>query len=67
MPNFKETILIADDDANIIKILKDRLENKGFKVIIACDGEEAFTLSKKESPDIAILDLQMPSFSSQKI
>jgi DNA-binding NtrC family response regulator len=67
MLNFKETILIADDDPNIIKILKDRLENKGFKVITASHGEEALTLTKKESPDMAILDLQMPMMTGIEV
>ena len=67
MSNFKETILIADDDPNIIRILKDRLENKGFKVITTINGEQALTLSKRESPNIAILDLQMPVMSGIEV
>ena len=63
MTNSKEKILIADDDPNIIKIVKDRLDNMGFKVITASNGEEALTLVKSESPGIAILDLQMPMMS----
>jgi DNA-binding NtrC family response regulator len=67
MLNFKETILIADDDPNIIKILKDRLENKGFRIITASNGVEALALSKGQSPDIAILDLQMPMMTGIEV
>jgi len=67
MTNTKEKILIADDDPNIIKILKDRLDNKGFKVITASNGAEALTLVKSESPGIAILDLQMPMMSGIEV
>ena len=67
MTNSKEKILIADDDPNIIKIVKDRLDNKGFKVITASNGEEALTLAKSESPGIAILDLQMPMLSGIEV
>ena len=49
MTDIKENILIADDDPTIVKILKDRLDNKGFKVITASNGEEALTLRQKEN------------------
>lgn len=60
MIDLKEKILIADDDPNIVKILKDRLEIKGFQVVAAHDGEESLTLMAVEAPSILILDLQMP-------
>jgi DNA-binding NtrC family response regulator len=67
MTNFKGKILIADDDPNIIKIVKDRLDSKGFNVITASDGEKAISLVKRESPGIAILDLQMPMMSGIEV
>ena len=67
MTDCKEKILIADDDPNIVKILKDRLDKKGFQVITAFNGEEAFTITKSESPSIVILDLQMPRMSGMDV
>ena len=45
MNDFKDNILIEDDDPNVIKILKDRLSAKGFQVINSPDGKESFLLS----------------------
>jgi DNA-binding NtrC family response regulator len=67
MITVKQKVLIADDDPNIIRIVKDRLASKGFKVITASNGEEALTLVKRESPSIAVLDLQMPVMSGMEV
>ncbi len=63
----KEKILIADDDPNIIKILKDRLSAKGFQVITAHNGKESLTLMMRELPSILILDLQMPKMKGIEV
>lgn len=67
MTNFKEKILAADDDPNIVKILKDRLEAKGFQVITASNGEESLSLIMRKSPSILILDLQMPQMNGIEV
>jgi len=67
MTDVKEKILIADDDPTIVKILKDRLQTKGFQVITACDGKESLNLITKESPSILILDLQMPRMNGLEV
>jgi DNA-binding NarL/FixJ family response regulator len=62
------SILIADDHPLILKGLNDFLTEKGYNVIAkAKDGEEAFQLIKDKSPDIAILDIQMPYFTGLEI
>jgi len=67
MNDFKDKILIADDDPNIVKILKDRLSTKGFQVIAAHDGKETLTLMMKEFPSLLILDLQMPKMKGIEV
>jgi two-component system NtrC family response regulator len=67
MNELKEKILIADDDPNIAKILKDRLAAKGFHVDTASDGEECLSLLLKESPPLLILDLQMPTMNGIEV
>jgi DNA-binding NtrC family response regulator len=67
MTDFKEKILITDDDPNIVKILKDRLDTKGFQVITAYDGKESLNLITRESPSILILDLQMPKMNGIEV
>lgn len=54
------TILIADDCANIREFLKLELEEEGYRVLLARDGQEALDLVQSERPDLAILDIWMP-------
>lgn len=53
-------ILIADDEPDILKFLQYNLEKEGYEVITAVNGKEAIEKSKKESPDLIILDIMMP-------
>lgn len=53
-------ILIADDEPDILEILEYNLSAEGYKVIKAKDGDEALELSKKEHPDLIVLDVMMP-------
>ncbi|GAB6158838.1 response regulator transcription factor [Desulfotomaculum varum] len=65
------TILIADDDRRIVKIISHALEQEGYKVMVAQDGEEAVRLATTMSPDLVIMDIMMPKLdgleASQKI
>ena len=56
----KETILVADDEASIRRILETRLSMIGYKVVTACDGKEALKLFKDYEPDLVVLDVMMP-------
>ena len=60
MKNDKIKILIADDEPDIIEILKFNLENEGYKVISAVNGKEALKLADDHLPHLIILDLMMP-------
>ena len=53
-------ILIADDDPHIARLVKSYLEQAGFVVITASDGEQALHLLRSERPDLAVLDVMMP-------
>jgi DNA-binding response OmpR family regulator len=53
-------ILIADDDPHIARLVKSYLEQAGFVVITANDGEQALHLLRSERPDLAVLDVMMP-------
>lgn len=55
-----KTILIADDDKDIIEILKLYLENEGYTVMEAADGNIAWKIIKNNSIDIAVIDIMMP-------
>ncbi|MEY8348052.1 response regulator transcription factor [Bacillus cereus] len=53
-------VLIADDEQDMLKILKAYFEKEGFQVLLAKDGEEALELFYEEKIDLAILDWMMP-------
>jgi len=54
------TILVVDDEAHIRHVVSLKLQNAGFNVITASDGEEGFEVATQERPDLIITDLQMP-------
>lgn len=56
----KKKICIIEDDPMIQEMYQIKLEEEGFSVIIASDGEEGFKLMKKELPDVALVDISMP-------
>lgn len=56
----KETILVADDEASIRRILETRLQMIGYHVVTASDGKEALELFKNYEPDLVVLDVMMP-------
>jgi len=59
----KPLVLIADDDADILALVRVRLERSGFAVISAHNGTEALALASSRDPDIAIFDVGMPGLS----
>jgi CheY-like chemotaxis protein len=55
-----ETILIAEDHESIREMARQTLLSFGYRVLSACDGEEALQLCENETPALAILDVVMP-------
>ncbi len=53
-------ILIVDDEAHILHVLSLKLQNAGYRVITAEDGEEAFEMATRLKPAMVITDYQMP-------
>ncbi len=53
-------ILVVDDEPKIIQLTQDYLENAGFSVISAGDGERALAVIQVEKPDLVVLDLGLP-------
>jgi len=62
-----ETILIADDDPTIVRLLTLSLEPSGFRVLTASDGETALRLARAERPALLLLDWQMPGLSGVEV
>ena len=55
-----KTILIADDDPEILRVLTLEFKNAGYDVITARSGSEALELMGRNRPDFMVLDNQMP-------
>jgi two-component system alkaline phosphatase synthesis response regulator PhoP len=55
-----KTILVVDDEPKIVQIARDYLENAGFVVRIAGDGQAGLAVARAEKPDLIVLDLGLP-------
>ena len=62
MPTQK-TILLVDDDHDIIESMRTVLEGRGHRILIARDGNAGLTVAERESPDLIVLDMMMPKKS----
>jgi PAS domain S-box-containing protein len=58
-----ETILLAEDHDGIREMARQALVSLGYRVLSACDGEQALHLCEREEPALAILDVIMPKWS----
>jgi two-component system, OmpR family, response regulator VicR len=55
-----KTILIADDDRVLVRVLEEVIGNEGYCVVTAYDGAEALAKFERERPDLILLDIEMP-------
>jgi DNA-binding response OmpR family regulator len=62
-----KTILIADDEPNIVAALEYLLQQRGYEVLIAHNGDEALGLLEGRIPDLVLLDVMMPRKSGYEI
>jgi CheY-like chemotaxis protein len=62
-----KTVLVVDDEPNVRLYLQAILEDAGFKVVAAADGEEALDIIRQKKPDFISLDLVMPRKSGHKL
>lgn len=56
----KKKILVVDDEKKLVKVLQGYLEQAGFDVASAFDGQQALTIFRHERPDLVLLDLNLP-------
>ena len=56
-----KSILVIDDDYEVIELVRNRLEANHYKVLTAADGVSGFALAKEQKPDLIILDVVMPN------
>jgi two-component system alkaline phosphatase synthesis response regulator PhoP len=60
-------VLIADDEPDIIEILKYNLEREGYLVLTAKDGDEALDRARHHHPDLVVLDMMMPRKNGMEV
>ncbi|NOX62330.1 MAG: response regulator transcription factor [Chloroflexi bacterium] len=56
-------ILVVDDEARVVRLVRTYLEGAGFEVVVAYDGEEALHVFRSERPDLVVLDLMLPKMN----
>jgi DNA-binding response OmpR family regulator len=54
------TILVVEDEPDLVWLLRFNLESEGYRTFVARNGEEALELLRRERPDLILLDLMMP-------
>jgi DNA-binding response OmpR family regulator len=59
----RKLVLVADDDADILLLVRLRLERSGYEVLTARDGTEALAMAQERPPDVAIFDVSMPGLT----
>ena len=63
----KKRLLLVDDEADLVDMIKFRLEANGYEVLVANDGAQALETARKERPDLIILDLMLPKMDGYKV
>ena len=67
MNDVRPLVLVADDDPDILALVRFRLERDGYEVLSAPDGEAALDLALARTPDLAVLDVMMPRLDGYEV
>jgi CheY-like chemotaxis protein len=57
------TVLVADDEPEVVDLVRMMLEWEGYTILAAADGEEAVARAQADRPDLMLLDVRMPKMS----
>src|SRR5207244_3217170 len=67
MPAKKTTILAADDDPQLLRLISRNLQLEGYAVLAVSDGQQALDLIESNSPDLVLLDVMMPKMDGFRV
>jgi two-component system, OmpR family, alkaline phosphatase synthesis response regulator PhoP len=60
MTDRRSTVLVADDEPHLLRLVRFRLEREGYEVVTAADGQCAIDQIRRQVPDLCLLDVVMP-------
>lgn len=63
----KKKILLVDDEADFLTVMKARLEANNYNVVTASDGNEGLVMAERENPDAILLDIMMPGIDGLSV
>ena len=63
----RPVVLVAEDDASVRMTLEFVLQDEGFAVLVAGDGEQALAMAREERPDVILLDHMMPKLAGRQV
>lgn len=63
----KQTILVVDDEQDLLDLIEYNLKKEGFDVLKAEDGEEGIRMVRKHVPDLVLLDIMMPNMDGMEV
>jgi two-component system alkaline phosphatase synthesis response regulator PhoP len=63
----EKTILLVDDDPEIVKTLQHYLQQEGYTVLVAYNGTDALTIARDRSPDCLVLDVMLPDHDGWEV
>jgi DNA-binding response OmpR family regulator len=66
-PVTPQTVLVVDDEETIAEAVRARLENEGYRVLVAGDGGQAIETATRERPDLVVLDLMLPGMDGLEV
>ncbi len=61
------TVLVIDDERDLVELVRYNLEKEGFRVISAFDGEAGVALASREQPDLVLVDLMLPGIDGLEV
>ena len=63
----RRTVLVIDDEKDLIELVRYNLEKEGFEVRSALDGESGLSLALRETPTVVIVDLMLPGIDGLEV
>lgn len=65
--NAEVTVLLVDDNPQNLKVLYETLKDKGYRLLIANEGEKALDLAQRHQPEVVLLDIMMPDMDGYEV